>query len=114
LELGQGLGSELTRLGELDRQTNIQNEQLRAGIGEDIMADEQARLDLDYQNFLEAQGSTAKQIGNMTGILAGQPIAATGTSQYSGTTTTPTQSPGMFQQAVGAGLSGLSLYKAFQ
>ena len=114
LELGQGLGSELTRLGELGRQTDIQNEQLREGVGQDIQAEDQASLDLDYQNFLEAQGYTAKQIGNMTGILSGQPIAATGTSQYAGTTTVPTQQPGAFQQTVGAGLSGLSLYKAFQ
>jgi hypothetical protein len=66
---------------------------------------------LDYANFLEQQGYTREQIGNMTGILSGMPIAATGTS--SGTSTTPTQQPGAFQQAVGAGLTGLSLYKAY-
>jgi len=114
LKLGQGIGSELTRLGELGRQTDIQNEQLREGVGQDIQGEGQAQLDLDYQNFLEEQGYPAQQIGNMTGILSGQPIAATGTSQYTGTSTTPTQQPGAFQQAVGAGLSGLSLYKAFQ
>jgi hypothetical protein len=49
----------------------------------------------------------------MTGILSGMPIAATGTSSGTSTTTTPRQQPGAAQQALGAGLTGLSLYKAF-
>jgi len=47
----------------------------------------------------------------MTGILTGMPIAATGARES--VTTAPRQQPGMFQQAAGAGLTGLSLYKAF-
>lgn len=111
LRTGAGMGTELARLGELERQTDIQDTQLLEGIGQAEQAGNQAELDLDYANFLEQQGYTREQIGNMTGILSGMPIAATGTS--SGTSTTPTQRPGAFQQAVGAGLSGLSLYKAF-
>ena len=111
LRAGAGMGTELTRLGELERQTQIQNEQLREGVGQDIQGEGQAGLDLDYANFLEQQGYTREQIGNMTGILTGMPIAATGTG--TSTTTAPRQQPGMFQQAAGAGLTGLSLYKAF-
>lgn len=113
LKTGTALGTELSRLGQLERQTGIQDTQLLEGVGRAAQAEEQARLDLDYQNFLEQQGYTREQIGNMTGILSGMPIAATGTTTTQGTTTTPTQQPGAFQQAVGAGLSGLSLYKAF-
>jgi len=113
LEVGQGLGTELTRLGELDRQTDIQNEQLREGVGQDIQAEGQRDLDLEYANFLEQQGYTREQIGNMTGILSGMPIAATGTSTAQGTTTSPQQNPSTLSQVAGAGLSGLSLYKAF-
>lgn len=113
LKAGQGLAGDLTRLGELQRQTDIQDTQLLEGVGRATQAEDQAQLDLDYQNFLEQQGYTREQIGNMTGILSGMPIAATGTTTSSGSTTTPTQQPGAFQQAVGAGLSGLSLYKAF-
>ena len=111
LGVGSSLGSELTNLGQLERQTNIQDTQLLEGVGRDIQGETQAGLDVDYANFLEQQGYTREQIGNMTGILSGMPIAATGTS--SGTATTPSQQPSGFSQAVGAGLSGLSLYKAF-
>ena len=113
LRAGTGMGTELTRLGEIERQTQIQNEQLREGVGQDIQGEGQAELDLDYANFLEQQGYTREQIGNMTGILSGMPIAATGTTSGQSTTTTPRQQPGAAQQAVGAGLTGLSLYKAF-
>ena len=113
LRAGAGMGTELTRLGEIERQTQIQNEQLREGVGQDIQAGDQAQLDLDYANFLEQQGYTREQIGNMTGILSGMPIAATGSTSGTSTTTTPRQQPGAAQQAVGAGLTGLSLYKAF-
>jgi len=113
LKTGQGLGSELTRLGEIERQTEIQNEQLREGVGANIQGENQAKIDLDYQNYLTEQGFTREQIGNMTGILSGMPIAATGTTNTQGTQTVPTQQPGQFQQAVGTGLSALSLYKAF-
>ena len=111
LRAGAGMGTELTRLGELERQTQIQNEQLREGVGQDIQGEGQAGLDLDYANFLEQQGYTREQIGNMTGILTGMPIAATGTGES--VTTTPRQQPGFGQQALGAGLTGLSLYRAF-
>tara|TARA_R110000796_G_scaffold61071_1_gene141331 strand:+ start:1542 stop:2585 length:1044 start_codon:yes stop_codon:yes gene_type:complete len=111
LRTGAGMGTELSRLGQLERQTDIQDTQMLESVGLDRQAEDQAGLDLGYTNFLEQQGYTREQIGNMTGILSGMPIAATGT--MTGTQTTPTQQPGAFQQAVGTGLSGLSLYKAF-
>jgi len=111
LRAGAGMGTELTRLGELERQTQIQNEQLREGVGQDIQGEGQAGLDLDYANFLEQQGYNQQQIGNMTGILTGMPIAATGARES--VTTAPRQQPGFGQQALGAGLTGLSLYRAF-
>ena len=111
LRAGAGMGTELSRLGQLERQTDIQDTQLLEGVGQAEQAEDQAGLDLDYANFLEQQGYTREQIGNMTGILSGMPIAATGTG--TSTTTAPRQQPGAFQQALGAGLSGLSLYKAF-
>jgi len=112
LKAGQGLAGDLARFGELERQTAIQDSQLLEGVGKATQAEEQAKIDLDYQNFLEQQGYTREQIGNMTGILSGMPIAATGTTSSQNTTTGPTV--GMGQQILGAGLSGLSLYKAFQ
>jgi len=113
LEAGQGLAGDLTRFGELGRQTDIQNMQLLEGVGAAEQADAQRQIDMDYQNFLEEQGFGREQIGNMTGILSGMPIAATGTNTFENTQTGQSQQPGAFQQLAGAGLSGLSLYKAF-
>lgn len=114
LQAGQGLAGDLTQYGELGRQTDIQDVQLLEGLGAAERAESQQGLDLGYQNYLEQQGFTREQIGNMTGILGGMPIAATGTTSYQGTQTTPMQQPSAFSQIAGAGLSGLSLYKAFQ
>ncbi len=111
LRAGTNIGGELSRLGQLERQTGIQDTQLLEGVGQAAQAESQAGLDLYYASFLEQQGYNQQQIGNMTGILTGMPIAATGTG--TSTTTAPRQQPGAFQQALGAGLSGLSLYKAF-
>lgn len=114
LELGQGIAGDLTKLGELQRQTDIQNAQLLEGVGGAQTAEQQQRMDLDYQNWLQQQGYTAQQIGNMTGILSGMPIAATGTTTGTSTTVGSQPGPSALQQIAGAGLTGLSLYKAFQ
>ena len=113
LGVGSGLAKDSVALGELERQTEIQDMQLLEGLGAAEEGRDQAQLDLDYQNFLEKEGYTAQQIGNMTGILSGMPIAATGTTSYEGTSTTPVREPGALQQLAGAGLTGLSLYKAY-
>ena len=113
LGVGAGLAKDSVALGELGRQTDIQDMQLLEGLGAAEEGRNQQQLDLDYNEFLAKEGYTAEQIGNMTGILSGMPIAATGTNTYQGTSTTPVQQPGTFQQLAGAGLTGLSLYKAY-
>ena len=113
LQTGAGLAKDSVALGELGRQTDIQNLQLLEGIGAAEEGRNQQQLDLDYNEFLAKKGYTAEQIGNMTGILSGMPIAATGTNTYQGTSTQPVREPGTFQQLAGAGLTGLSLYKAY-
>eukprot|EP00729_Bicosta_minor_P002084 gene2084-5345_t len=80
LGVGAGLAKDSVALGELDRQTDIQNLQLLEGIGAAEEGRNQQQLDLDYNEFLAKKGYTAEQIGNMTGILSGMPIAATGTA----------------------------------
>ena len=113
LRAGAGMGTELSRLGELERQTDIQDTQLLEGVGQAEQAGDQAQLDLDYANFLEQQGYTREQIGNMTGILIRYAYRCNRHKFRNKHYNTPRQQPGAFQQAVGAGLTGLSLYKAF-
>lgn len=111
LDTGRALAGDLTTYGELGRQTDIQNAQLLEGLGIAQTAEDQARLDMDYGNFLNQQGFGRQQISDMTGVLAGQPIAATGNATSTTVGTVP--EPSNFQKLMGAGLSGVSLYNAF-
>jgi hypothetical protein len=112
---GQGLaalgaaGAEagrLAALGEQERGANIQGAQLLEGIGKAQLGETQAGLDLAYQDFLRQQGYPQEQLGFYSDILRGLPVANVGETTQS-VYTNP------LQQALGAGLTGLSLYKAF-
>lgn len=114
---GQGLaalnaaGAEAGRLvtiGEQERAAAIQNAQLREAIGRAQQGETQAGLDIGYQDYLRQQGYPAEQLGFYSDVLRGLPVAAASTQNQQGY-----QSYNPLQQALGAGLSGLSLYKAF-
>jgi hypothetical protein len=116
---GQGLaalgaaGAEagrLTALGEQERAAGIQGAQLLEGIGKAQQGEVQAGLDIGYQDFLRQQGFPMEQLGNLSAMLRGLPIAPAGTQT---STQTGFQYVNPVQQGLGAGLSALSLYKAF-
>jgi hypothetical protein len=115
---GQGLaaigvsGAEAGRLvglGEQERAANIQNAQLREAIGRSQQGEAQAGLDIGYQDFLRQQGYPQEQLGFYSDVLRGLPVAAASTQNQQGY-----QSYNPTQQALGAGLSALSLYRAYQ
>jgi hypothetical protein len=107
LNTGADLAGDLTKYGELGRQTDIQNAQLKGQVGAAQTAEDQARLDLDYANHLEQQGYTRDQINWMTSQAAGQPSPTN-------TSTVNTQpGPNALSQLFGAGLSAAGLYKAY-
>lgn len=94
-------------LEEQARTGDIQAAQLLETIGRAQEAKDQAGLDIDYEDYLRQQGYNKEQIGFMSSILQGLPIANAGE--------TVQQTPyNPVQQALGAGLAGLSLYKGFQ
>jgi hypothetical protein len=114
---GQGLaalgaaGAEagrLAALGEQGRGAQIQGAQLLEGIGKAQQAEQQAGLDIGYQDFLRQQGYPMEQLGFYSDVLRGLPVAPA-----SSQTQTGYQYYNPAQQALGAGLSALSLYKAF-
>jgi hypothetical protein len=114
---GQGLaalgaaGTEagrLVALGEQERASQIQNAQLLEAIGRAQQGETQAGLDIGYQDFLRQQGYPQEQLGFYSDVLRGLPVAAASTQNQQGY-----QSYNPTQQALGAGLSALSLYKAF-
>ncbi len=78
-------------------------------IGRSQQGEAQAGLDIGYQDFLRQQGYPAEQLGFYSDVLRGLPVAAASTQTQQGY-----QSYNPLQQALGAGLSGLSLYRAFQ
>ena len=100
-----GAGRGLVGLGELERGTDIQDAQLLETLGGSIRAEDQANLDLAYQDFLRQQDYPISQYERYAGILTGAP---TGNLDVSRTTY------GAFnpvQAALGTGLSALGLYR---
>jgi hypothetical protein len=99
----------LASFGGLAREAGIQNAQMLDAIGRAQQAERQAGLDIGYQDFLRQQGYPQEQLGFYSDMLRGLPVANIGTVNSQNY-----QSYNPMQQALGAGLSGLSLYKAFQ
>lgn len=105
---GQQAG-QLAGLSEQERAAQIQNAQMLESIGRAQQGEAQAGLDIGYQDYLRQQGYPEEQLGFYSDILRGLPVANAST-----TTATNSVYTNPLQQALGAGLSGLSLYRAFQ
>lgn len=99
-----GLGAGLAGLGERQRAADIQGAQLLETIGRDIRAEDQGRLDLAYEDFLRQRDYPMQQYERMAGILRGVPVTPDVEQQRFA-------SYNPIQQALGAGISGLGLYK---
>ena len=99
-----GLGAGLSGLGERQRAADIQGAQLLESVGRDIRAEDQGRLDLAYEDFTRQRDYPITQYERMASILRGIPV-------------TPNVEQTRFanynpiQQALGAGISALGLYK---
>ena len=100
------MASQMAQLEEAARAGDIQSAQMLETIGKAQQAQQQASLDLGYEDFLRQQGYDQQQLGFMSNMLQGLPIQKAGD--------TVQQTPyNPVQQALGAGLSALSLYKGF-
>jgi hypothetical protein len=98
------LGAGLAGLGERQRAADIQGAQLLETIGRDIRSEDQARLDLAYEDFLRQRNYPMSQYERMSSILRGVPVTPNVEEQRFA-------SYNPIQQALGAGISGLGLYK---
>ena len=99
-----GLGAGLASLGERQRAADIQGAQLLESVGRDIRAEDQGRLDLAYEDFLRQRDYPITQYERMAGILRGVPVTPN-------VEQTRFASYNPIQQALGAGISALGLYK---
>ncbi len=99
-----GAGRGLVDYGERARAADIQGAKLLETVGRDIRGEDQARLDLAYQDFLRQQDYPMRQYERFAGLLSGVPVQPDiSTATY--------QAYNPIQQALGAGISGLGLYK---
>jgi hypothetical protein len=99
-----GLSSQLAGLGQQQRAADIQGAQLLETIGRDVRAEDQARLDMAYEDFVRQRDFPISQYERMAGILRGIPVTPNVEEQRFA-------SYNPVQQALGAGISGLGLYK---
>ena len=99
-----GLSSQLAGLGQQQRAADIQGAQLLETIGRDVRAEDQARLDMAYEDFARQRDFPISQYERMAGILRGIPVTPNVEEQRFA-------SYNPVQQALGAGISGLGLYK---
>lgn len=106
-QLGSNIGAfgqNLSGLGLQQRAADIQGAQLLDTIGRDIRAEDQARLDMSYEDFARQRDYPMQQYQQMASILNGVPITPNVEEQRM-------ISYNPLQQALGAGISGLGLYK---
>jgi hypothetical protein len=102
------MAREVAALGERARQGDIQAAQLLEAQGLGEMARGQARLDVGYEDFLRQQNFPRQQLADYSATLRGMPVADIGA------TTTTAPGPSAMQQALGAGISAVGLYKGMQ
>ena len=95
---------QLVGLGETGRAADIQAAQLLENIGRSQQAQQQQELDTGYQDFLRQQAYPEQQLQFYSSILRGVPVQPSVTQ-----TAYAPNNP--FQQALGAGLGAIGLYR---
>lgn len=96
---------QLAGLGQAELADLTQRAGLLEGVGKAQMAREQQALDLAYQDYLRQRDYPREQLQFFSSILRGVPVSP---SQEQATFTPVNP----YQQLLGTGISGLSLYKA--
>ena len=97
----QGLQS----IGSAQQQDVLSRIGALSGIGAQDRALRQASMDMVYEDFMRQRDFSKRQLSDFSGMLRGVPV------QPEQRISTYSQQPGLFQTAVGAGLTGLGLYK---
>jgi hypothetical protein len=99
-----GLGAGLAGLGERQRAADIQGAQLLETIGRDIRAEDQARLDMAYEDFVRQRDYPMSMYERFGNFMRGIPVTPNVEEQRFA-------SYNPIQQALGAGISALGLYR---
>ena len=98
------LDEAISGMRDISRRGAIPGAQLLEGIGKAQLGEQQAGLDMNYQDFLTQQNFNKDQLGFLSNILQGVPIQPNREiSNF--------QNYNPLQQALGAGIAGLGLYR---
>lgn len=103
--LGLNAASTLGTLGQAKNDLGLQNAEALSSVGSKVQQQQQAGLDLGYQNFTDQRDWPAKQLQLYSQLLSGQPV----TPQATTTTTAP--APDFLSQLAGLTTSGVGLAK---
>lgn len=103
-ELAGSQSAQLAQLGKMAREGDVQAAQLLEQVGKDIQAQQQAGLDIAYEDFVRQRDYPREQLQFYSSILRGVPVQPS-------TETTKFQSYNPIQQLLGTGISALGLYK---
>jgi Holliday junction resolvasome RuvABC DNA-binding subunit len=95
---------QMVGFGEAGRAADIQSAQLLENIGRSQLGREQEALDIAYQDFVRQQAFPEQQLQTFSSILRGVPVQP-GVTQTAYTPFNP------LQQALGAGLGAIGLYR---
>lgn len=100
------LGQQYADVGAMDQDSQYRHAEALMGIGDDIQAREQQRLDLNYQDFLTQQNFPADQLEWYSDLIRGNIRGNDTQSQLF-------QQANPFKDILGAGITGLSLQQLF-
>tara|TARA_Y100001935_G_scaffold243228_1_gene234417 strand:- start:688 stop:1644 length:957 start_codon:yes stop_codon:yes gene_type:complete len=106
--LGLAGSRSLADIGSLTQQDALARIGALGRIGEQERAMRQAGLDIGYDDFTRQRDFARNQLGFFSNVLQGIPI------KPDQTVSTFQRQPGLLQQATGAGLTGLGIYRALQ
>ena len=95
---------QMVGFGEAGRAADIQSAQLLENIGRSQLGREQEALDIAYQDFVRQQAFPEQQLQTYSSILRGVPVQP-------GVTQTAYAPYNPLQQALGAGLGAIGLYR---
>lgn len=98
---------QMVGFGETARAADIQGAQLLEAVGKTLQGQEQQGLDIAYQDYLRQQAYPEQQLQQFSSILRGVPVQPSVTQ-----TAYAPYNPA--QQALGAGLTGIGLYRGLQ
>jgi hypothetical protein len=96
--------AQMAGFGEMGRAADIQNAQLLEAVGQQDEAFRQRQLDIGYEDFLRQQAYPEQQLQLYSSILRGVPVEPT-------VTQIGYQPYNPLQQALGAGLGAIGLYR---